>query len=383
MGACVTESTPAGTGDPGGQVAGDCQKIVCNGSGGTTTVPDDTDVQDDGNPCTQDTCSGGTVQHPPGGCGAGFVCNGASCVSGCLIGGIFFAADTVNPGNACQVCNPIASTSAWSNRANGTGCNDGNSCTWGDHCTSGVCGGTALTGAGCTTTFGTDGVCSNGSCISGCFVNGQVYPPQSYFADSQICLSCDPSVSTSSLYAGSCHYNNQFGQCSGAGVCNFFYTECATGCSDCTVKPCGSGLCYGLPVAYGTSCVDDGNPCTTDMCNGLGGCIHFASAAGTICGSGLVCHGNPSQCDPGCYIGGTFYAAGAANPANPCQVCDTTASTSDWSSKPSGTACPDDGNPCTIDACDGAGSCAHATAPDGTICGSGLVCLNGGCVAGP
>src|SRR5207302_1705150 len=48
------------------QKAGDCLRVVCNGKGGTRTVPDDADhPPDDGDPCTQDTCENGAPVHPP------------------------------------------------------------------------------------------------------------------------------------------------------------------------------------------------------------------------------------------------------------------------------------------------------------------------------
>jgi hypothetical protein len=47
------------------QTTGDCQKNVCDGTGGTTSIADDTDLPADGNICTQDVCSGGVPSHPP------------------------------------------------------------------------------------------------------------------------------------------------------------------------------------------------------------------------------------------------------------------------------------------------------------------------------
>src|SRR6201999_4180176 len=52
-----------------------------------------------------------------------------------------------------------------------------------------------------------------------------------------------------------------------------------------------------------------------------------------------------------CNIDGTQYSAGTVNPANPCQVCNPSSSTTSWSNEPNGTTC-DDGNACTqFDAC--------------------------------
>jgi hypothetical protein len=68
----------------------------------------------------------------------------ARCVAddhACFIAGTAYAAGTANPGNACQVCSPALSRSAWSNQANGTGCDDGDANTVGDVCTGGTCAG--------------------------------------------------------------------------------------------------------------------------------------------------------------------------------------------------------------------------------------------------
>jgi hypothetical protein len=308
-------------GNPGGQIAGDCRKVVCNGMGGTTTVPDDTDLQDDGNPCTTDSCSGGVPQHLPAGngtsCGGGLTCNGTMCGSGCIIGGTSYAAGAVNPASPCQVCTPATSSTAWSNIANGTFC-------------------TGVYPFPPMPTY--PGICLNGNCADACWVNGQAYPSQQYFLDSQICLSCTPSTSRTSLYVGGCHVGTAYsaqinGTCGGEGICHLWTPDCQ--CSDCSVQPCGSGgHCTGLPRPPTTACTDDGNPCTVDYCNGSGGCPHLQAAQGTSCGSGLICHGSPNQCSAGCFIGGAFYVPGAASPGDPCQLCDPATSTSAWTSAP-------------------------------------------------
>ena len=294
-GTCVDDNTPSGTGDPGGQTAGDCQKLVCDGFGGTASAPDDTDA-DDGHPCTLDACSGGIASHTlvavGTSCGAGLVCDAQGACVGCI---------------------------------SNADCNDGNACTPNDACVSGACthgplkttcaapddchisvacspstgcpppppqSGYPLKPDGSACAFpGGSGLCFSGYCTAGCFVNGFVYPAQSYFLDSQICQSCDPNVSTTSLYTGSCHFNNIAGQCSGTGVCDLMGTDCTSGCADCSVQTCGSGSCTGLPYASGAACVDDGNPCTADQCNGVGGCLHMPVSDGTPCGAGKACMG--------------------------------------------------------------------------------------------
>ncbi len=89
-GVCGVTFAPFGT-VLASQTAGDCRQAVCDGVGGTTTTALDSDLPVDGNVCTQDLCSGGTVSHPPvsagtacGALGSGFVCDGAGACVRCL-----------------------------------------------------------------------------------------------------------------------------------------------------------------------------------------------------------------------------------------------------------------------------------------------------------
>jgi len=76
-----------------------------------------------------------------------------------------------------------------------------------------------------------------------------------------------------------------------------------------------------------------------------------------------------------CNIGGVFYPAGAANPANACEVCNLTLSTTAWSPISNGTAC-NDGNACTLtDTCQ-AGVCTPTTT---TVCSDGNQCTADTC----
>ncbi|MFQ5592480.1 MAG: hypothetical protein ACE5HE_15085, partial [Phycisphaerae bacterium] len=100
-----------------------------------------------------------------------------------------------------------------------------------------------------------------------------------------------------------------------------------------------------------------------------------------------------------CVIEGVCYLEGELNPTNSCQVCLPAVSSSTWSNlaegtacgdpsdtvcdspdacdgngvcetnpKPDGTACPDEGNECTLDLC-GGGQCTHPPTQVGTVCG--------------
>src|SRR5262249_48145633 len=46
------------------QTAGDCQRLQCNGTGGTAQVADNSDLPVDNNPCTDDVCTSGVPSNP-------------------------------------------------------------------------------------------------------------------------------------------------------------------------------------------------------------------------------------------------------------------------------------------------------------------------------
>src|SRR5204863_445793 len=102
--------------------------------------------------------------------------------------------------------------------------------------------------------------------------------------------------------------------------------------------------------AAGTSCTDDGNVCTADVCNGTVGaptCTHAAGNAGTVCRA----------------------AVGECDIAETCTGTSTTCPTN--AVKAAGTACTDDGNVCTTDTCNGTVSnplCTHPAGNTGTVC---------------
>ncbi len=61
-------------------------------------------------------------------CGSGGICHTGACVSGCEIGAVYYTAAAANPDDPCESCQPGASTTAWSNVTDGTGCGNGQVC---------------------------------------------------------------------------------------------------------------------------------------------------------------------------------------------------------------------------------------------------------------
>lgn len=93
-----------------------------------------------------------------------------------------------------------------------------------------------------------------------------------------------------------------------------------------------------------------GHPCGFPV---LSQCVH-CQLQPNLPFPGLAC-----VVDPGfCSIDGTCVRVGP-NPQNECQVCDPARNPNGWTNRPDGSACADDGNPCTADECIN-GQCRHS-----------------------
>ena len=84
-GTCGFNYTSAGI-PVAAQTPGDCKKNQCNGAGGIVTVNDDTDLPNDNNHCTLDTCANGQAVFTPDP-----NCHPAGAQTGAVSGGGFFA----------------------------------------------------------------------------------------------------------------------------------------------------------------------------------------------------------------------------------------------------------------------------------------------------
>ncbi len=140
---------------------------------------------------------------------------------------------------------------------------------------------------------------------------------------------------------------------------------------------------FGEPVT-GSGCdytafsCDDNNPCTTDVCNGSGGCSHPNNMVACL-DDGNVC--TTDACSGG-VCGHKSNSLACPDDGNVCTtdkcaatVCGHTANTA---------ACESDGNACTIDVC-AVGACVHvastAACTDGNMCTINDVCAGGVCIA--
>jgi len=158
---------------------------------------------------------------------------------------------------------------------------------------------------------------------------------------------------------------NNVGMCACTGSCNpsagvGSVCRASTGeCDPAEVCQADIGCPADVKEAAGTSCGDDGNPCTADQCNGTSAlCQHPAGNAGA------VCRPSTGECDPPETCTGSSTTCPAQNP-------------------PTGYACTDDGNPCTNDVCDANSTCTHpnnsAPCNDGLFCNGADTCSGGSC----
>ncbi|MCB9738911.1 MAG: hypothetical protein H6747_06555 [Deltaproteobacteria bacterium] len=249
---------------------------------------------DDGNPCTDDSCNAasGCVHTALDAvlCGSGGYCMAKSCVPQVCAPG-----SKQCKGDAVQICDALGST--WLSgedcaalggscgvgtcsdgvcKSAGVDCDDANPCTVDSCSAASGCVHAAQTGVGC----GTGKVCSAGTCVD------------------QLCAPGSTSCNGSKLQL-----------CDASGAQFTPLGDCAASNSACVQGSCTAGAC----VFTGKAC-DDGNPCTTDSCSTVSGCIATPMVNGAECGAGAACYA------------GTCCSCGAGQACNEYGQCVSTAS---------------------------------------------------------
>jgi hypothetical protein len=378
------------------------EDLVCGG--GTCTACDAGAACVSPNPCTTATitCDTGapvcTESLPlPNGtdCGEGAVCNGGVC-SACV------ANTPCVPADACHVGATSCATGVSVCVDTGASVADGASCGTNAVCGGGVCN-ACEAGAACDPA----NPCKTGAlaCSSGapvCTESGDEPDGTSCGAD-QVCSggACVGCVSGAACTpANACHVGAT--SCtSGASVCVDTGASVADGASCGTDAVCAGGTCNACEA--GATC-DPANPCKTGalVCDtGTPVCTESGNEPnGTGCGTDQVCNGGACvACDAGasctpaenaCHVGATSCTTGVS-------VCvDTGASVADGASSGTNAVCG--GGTCS--ACEAGATCDPAdpcktgvtecgtgipvctesgNEPDGTSCGTDLVCTGGVC----
>ena len=261
-----------------------------------------------------------------------FTSAGVSCTSDAQCGGIC----TQCAGNVCG------------NKPMGASCADANPCD-GDE----VCDGNGACGAAIAPPCDDSNLCTVDACSAGTGCTHTPVAAGTSCSDSDVCNGvevCDA--------AGACLAGTSL-DCADTDPCTLDACDSAMGCQHTTAADgasCDDGdACNGGETCVAGACTqgaapdcDDGNPCTADACDAANGCTHTAVSDGIACGDGDVCNGD-EVCAGGVCGAGTALSC-------------------------------DDGDACTIDACDATTGCSHANAADGTAC-TGVDC-EGTCTSG-
>ncbi|HET7539003.1 MAG TPA: RHS repeat-associated core domain-containing protein [Polyangiaceae bacterium] len=361
-----------------------CHSVgTCDATTGLCSNPSKTNGTScsDGNACTQsDTCqagacvgaspvlcaaldqchSAGTCDAATGACSNPALPDGSSCSdgnactqldscqAGACVGTSPIACSALDQCHVAGSCNPGTGVCSNPPKTDGSGCSDSNACTQADSCQAGVCVGGNPVVCAALDQCHLAGVCNSttGVCSSPAKSNG------SACSDGNSCTQSD-ACQAGTCVGGSPVVCVALDQCHLAGSCDASSGTCSnptktdgTACNDsnaCTAgEACSAGVCQsGTPAA-----TDDGNPCTADACDPLGGVTHTPVSAGTACDDSDACNGHE-----------TCNALGSCNAGTPLVV--------------------DDGNPCTTDSCSAStGVVSHVPAAPGTLCGTGS-CSNG------
>jgi hypothetical protein len=389
--ACVVQHTPAGTATSGNppQVAGDCQQIVCDGSGGTAQLADPTDPTSDNNQCTTDACTGqgaGMTSHTTlangTACGTMLSCKNGTC-NGCVMdsqcvkascaGTVLTRSQTCDGmgncnSNGTQDCAPYL-CSAGNNNCTSS-CNNDGDCSQGgngNYCTGagGQClpklpQGTACSAGDhqCQTGHCVDGFCCNTACGGTCAACSAALTGSANGTCTAVTTGTDPDNDCTDQGAATC---GTTGLC-GTGACAFYPTTQTCGPQTCkdantqnnqrkcsgngtcnaqTTTPCAPYVCSS--TACLSTCSGDGDCNGADWCNG-GACVPKGSlgascsgpSSGNQCGSGFcvdgVCCNN--ACTSACQActgskkasgNGTGTCGGAKAGADPRGLCVMTA----------------------------------------------------------
>ncbi|MBI4510177.1 MAG: hypothetical protein HY698_11125 [Deltaproteobacteria bacterium] len=386
------------------QTAGDCRRVECDGAGEARSTVDNSDLPDDGNPCTSDSCAAGMPTHSavagrPCSQGGGRVCAAeGKCVeclvpldcpwmfSECSFPTCQFGACGVGFVAAGADLSSQAAGDCKVKECNGEGgsvqsVDDNDVQVDGNSCTRDVCiGGTpyhppALARTSCSQDGGV--MCDGeGRCVK-CLLSSD-------------CPGTDTECAVRSCVSGACGMDFT---ASGAPVTGQTTGDCKVLACDgtgkvvskasdsdipvdglaCTADTCKDGLPSNPPKPVGTACSED----TGVMCDGEGNCAQCVFAAN--------CPGTDTECAVRSCRDGTcgvdYTTAGTPTTAQvpgDCHVlaCDGGGGVT---SKVDDGDVPVDGIACTADACK-SGVPSNPPKPSGTTCseGGGVMCDGAG-----
>lgn len=354
------------------QIVGDCKQNVCMG-GAIVSQNLDTDIEDDNQTCTADTCDAGAAQHKPNPQGTsctennGAVCDaGGTCVECNVDADCAGAAPKTicdpNGGHVCVLphCTNTTKDSTetdvdcggpdCADCADDLGCGDANDCQ------SNNCQGMKCAAATCNDSIinnmvlGESDVDCGGSC-PGC-------------AFDKVCgvnTDCKSGDCTSGKCAANC-MDTQKDQDESDIDCGGVCSDCING-KDCNSKTdCQSNFCN--PGGKCAACANDNECAGSEYCSN-GSCVND-KATGLVCTAGTQCVTN--NCVDG-------FCCGSAT-CGSCESCGIAGAEGACASIHNS---PDPDNCNTTQTCDNAGACKKI---DGQVCAVAADCLNGNCVDG-
>ncbi len=329
------------------QTAGNCQKLVCDGHGALTLVVDDTNVPENGNPCTSAVCTGGVPSNPPvkpgTTCGGSLTCDGQGHCTGCVSPAQCPGMDT-----ECETRSCTATVCGFLYTAAGTPVTmqtPGN-------CQKNVCNGT---GAVSVIFDNTNVPTSTNPClIEGCAMGS---PTQSNAAAGAACTdpnggNPDGGVPDGGAGSGTlCDGNGSCVECLVATSCPGMDTECQT--RTCVNDACGFKY---DPSGTLVSTQTPGN-CQKNVCNGTGAIISVADDT-NIPTDGTVC--DVASCKAGMPV---LTPAAAGTACGTMKVCNATGSCTGCTTA---SECPGTNTDCQTVTCSAQGVCGFTYAASGT-----------------
>ena len=296
---------------------------------------------DDGNPCTDDSCT------QAGGCEYAFInlpCEDGNlctindaCDEGLCASGIPKPCDDAN---ACTTEYCDLATGSCNYDYNTSDCDDGDACSTADTCANGSC-------LGSSNDCDDGDACTSDSCVAG--VGCQ------HVGDSSACDDGFDCTEDSCAQGGGCVHAPNDDACGDAGECTTPQCDPNAGCQSVQDDtPCNDGISCSIDTceadgscshALDSASCDDGNPCTDNVCFATSGCA-FAY--------------NDAPCDDG----------------NPCTLEESCANGNCGTD--SVVDC-DDGIACTDDSCVAGVGCTHT--PNDGSCATEEICTSSVCSA--
>jgi hypothetical protein len=381
---------------------------ACNGvgacNGAALCVSGPAPVVDDGNPCTADSCDPMTgATHTPvaagTSCADANVCNGSETCDGagsCSAG----TAPSVDDDNVCtnDYCDPalgVLHTLA----PNGTSCSDDTVCNGDEACYLGAC-----VPSQPAPELDDENPCTEDACDP---VIGAVHTPVAAGSDCEdgnVCngtSACNDSALCVTVLGADIDDGNPCTADACDPVTGFSHTAVSAGTSCGAANACSSAAtCDNAAhcVAGSVLPIDDGNPCTADACDPTTGVSHTPVAAGTTCADSNVCNGSETCNGSGSCVAGTALPIDDGNPCT-ADVCTPATGAVTHNPVAVGTSCADnnlcngnetcnaagscitgtaptvdDANPCTIDSCNPASGVIHTPTSSGSACGDADLC---------